>query len=60
MSANWFVGGLWIVMTALDVIDRINAEEAMLMDQFGEEYRAYAGTTGRLYVRLSGRGGPGG
>ena len=53
VSANWFVGGLWIVMTALDVVDRMNAEEAMLMGQFGEEYRAYAMTTGRLFVRLS-------
>ena len=60
VSANWFVGGLWIVMTALDVVDRMNAEEAMLLNQFGEEYRAYAATTGRLFVRLSGRRSPGG
>jgi len=53
VSANWFVGGLWLMMTALDVVDRMNAEEAMLMGQFGEEYRAYTVTTGRLFVRLS-------
>jgi protein-S-isoprenylcysteine O-methyltransferase Ste14 len=60
VSANWFVGGLWIVMTALDVVDRMNAEEAMLMGQFGEDYGAYAATTGRLFMRLSSRSGPGG
>jgi protein-S-isoprenylcysteine O-methyltransferase Ste14 len=60
VSANWFVGGLWILMTALDVVDRMNAEETMLMGQFGEKYRAYAATTGRLFVRVSSRSGPGG
>ena len=59
VSANWFVGGLWIAMTALDVVDRMNAEEAMLIGQFGEDYSAYAATTGRLFVRLSSRRGPG-
>lgn len=48
VSANWFVGGLWIGMTALDVAARMDAEEAMLLGQFGERYRAYTIRTGRL------------
>jgi protein-S-isoprenylcysteine O-methyltransferase Ste14 len=30
------------------------------MGEFGEQYRAYAATTGRLFVRLPSRSGPGG
>jgi protein-S-isoprenylcysteine O-methyltransferase Ste14 len=56
VAANWFVGGVWIVMTGLDVTARMDAEEAMLLSQFGERYRAYANRTGRLFVRLSGKG----
>jgi len=52
ISANWFIGGLWIGMTSLDVSARIRTEEAMLAGQFGEQYEAYARTTGRLLPRL--------
>jgi protein-S-isoprenylcysteine O-methyltransferase Ste14 len=55
VSANWFVGGLWIVMTVLDVADRMKAEEAMLLGRFGEQYRSYASTTGRIFLRMPGR-----
>jgi len=52
ISANWFVGATWIGMTALDVASRINAEEAMMLGQFGDQYRAYMRRTGRVFPRL--------
>lgn len=52
ISANWLIGGLWIGMTSLDVASRIRTEEAMMVGQFGEQYRAYMRRTGRLFPRL--------
>jgi len=52
ITANWFIGVLWIAMTGLDVAARIKAEEAMLVGQFGEGYRAYQQRTGRLVPRF--------
>jgi len=52
ISANWFVGGMWIGMTGLDVASRVRAEEAMMVGQFGEQYHAYMQRTGRLLPRL--------
>lgn len=54
ITANAVVGGLWLAMTALDVTARMNAEEAMLLRQFGEPYRAYMQRTGRVLPRLGG------
>lgn len=57
ISANWFVGGMWIGMTGLDVASRIRTEEAMMAGQFEERYRAYMRRTGQLVPRLVKRGG---
>ena len=53
ISANWLVGGLWLVSTSLDIAARIRAEEKLLLGRFGEPYRAYMQRTGRLLPRLS-------
>ena len=55
ISANWFVGGMWLGMTGSDVAGRIRAEEAMMVAQFGEQYQAYMRRTGRLFPRKVGR-----
>jgi protein-S-isoprenylcysteine O-methyltransferase Ste14 len=55
ITANWFIGTMWISMTALDVAARMDAEEAMMISQFGNQYRAYMQQTGRLLPRLSRR-----
>ena len=52
ISANWFIGALWLGMTGLDVASRMRTEESMMVGQFGEQYRAYMRRTGRLFPRL--------
>jgi protein-S-isoprenylcysteine O-methyltransferase Ste14 len=52
ISANWFIGGMWIGMTSLDITSRVKTEEAMMIGQFGDQYRAYMRKTGRLFPRL--------
>jgi protein-S-isoprenylcysteine O-methyltransferase Ste14 len=52
ISANWFVGGMWLAMTSLDIASRARIEEAMMIGQFGEQYRVYMRETGRLFPRL--------
>lgn len=56
ISANWFLGLIWIVMTALDVFARINVEEKMMLKEFGGTYKAYMTRTGRLFPQLFKRG----
>ncbi len=52
LSANWFVGMAWLGMTTLETISRIRIEEAMMVEQFGDQYRGYMKRTGRLLPRL--------
>jgi protein-S-isoprenylcysteine O-methyltransferase Ste14 len=53
ISANWLIGGLWIGLTGLEIASRIQYEEGLLLETFGDQYRAYQGTTGRLFPRLA-------
>jgi protein-S-isoprenylcysteine O-methyltransferase Ste14 len=55
ITTNWFIGLMWIAMTALDVAARMRAEEAMMLGQFGAPYQAYLGRTGRLLPRILAR-----
>ncbi len=52
ISANGFIGGLWIVLTALDVRGRIRFEEASLREKFGEAYESYRRRTGALLPKF--------
>ena len=52
ISANWCVGAAWIGMTALQVAQRIQFEEGLMIDNFGDAYRAYMQRTARLLPRL--------
>jgi len=52
ISANWFIGGMWLVLTGLEVVSRIKFEEALMIETFGEPYRTYMQKTGRLSPRL--------
>jgi len=52
LTANWFVGLFWLGSAGLDILSRIQFEEAVLIEHFGEPYRAYMKRTGRLWPRL--------
>jgi len=51
ISANWLIGVSWIAMTVLEVRARIRMEEALMLTNFGNQYRAYMRTTGRFLPR---------
>ncbi|WP_128545134.1 protein-S-isoprenylcysteine O-methyltransferase [Larkinella soli] len=48
LSANWLVGGLLLIWFWIMYLGRVDREEQMMIDQFGEQYRAYMKSTGRL------------
>ena len=52
IAGNWFLGGCFIAMTALDVHRRIRYEEETLRSQFGPEYAEYVARTGLLFPRF--------
>lgn len=55
VSANWlFAAGSVVAIVVL--YRRIDREEAMMIEQFGDEYRSYVERTGRFVPRFS-RGG---
>jgi len=52
ISASWLIGLCWLGMTVLEVISRINFEEALMIEFFGEQYRKYMKKTGRLFPKV--------
>src|SRR3990172_1486143 len=52
VSSNWLIGSCWAAMTILEVISRISFEESLMLEYFGDQYRAYMKETGRLVPRL--------
>lgn len=48
ISSNWLIGLCWIGMTALEVASRIQFEESLMLEYFGDSYRDYMKRTGRL------------
>jgi protein-S-isoprenylcysteine O-methyltransferase Ste14 len=52
ISSNWLVGLCWAGMVTLEVISRINFEESLLIEFFGDQYREYMKKTGRLLPRV--------
>lgn len=52
LTANWFVGLPLIVALPVIVALRLAGEEAMMIEQFGDPYRAYMQKTGRFLPRL--------
>jgi protein-S-isoprenylcysteine O-methyltransferase Ste14 len=54
LSANWIVAVANVGAVAAMYLARVADEEQMLIDQFGDEYRAYVRRTGRLLPKLQG------
>jgi len=52
ISANWFIGLAWLGMTVLEVASRVDFEESLMLEYFGDRYRDYMKKTGRLLPRL--------
>lgn len=53
LSANWLVATTLLAGMAVLYAVRVNDEETLMLDAFGDEYRAYMDRTGRLAPRLS-------
>jgi len=47
LTANWFIG-LALLAFSILLASRVEGEEAMLLERFGDEYRAYMRRTGRF------------
>jgi protein-S-isoprenylcysteine O-methyltransferase Ste14 len=52
LSANWLIAAAGVVSVTLMYLARVTDEERMMIEQFGDEYRAYMQRTGRLVPRL--------
>jgi len=52
MTANWFIGGIWMLGLLLIIGLRVRREEEMLLSQFGQEYRSYMEETPRFIPNL--------
>ena len=52
LLANWIAGWAFLVLSIPLYLVRIPKEEQMMIEHFGEEYRAYKSRTGRLIPRI--------
>ncbi len=46
---NWIAGFSYLIIALPHYLLRVNAEEKMMLDRFGDEYRQYQEKTGRLF-----------
>ena len=51
---NWIAGWAGLVLFAPLYLLRVPREEQLMLDRFGEAYRAYMGRTGRVIPRIEG------
>ncbi|MCG8306864.1 MAG: isoprenylcysteine carboxylmethyltransferase family protein [Cytophagales bacterium] len=52
MLHNWIAGFSFIAVMIPHYLIRVGKEEQMMIDRFGEEYRAYMKTTGRVVPKF--------
>jgi protein-S-isoprenylcysteine O-methyltransferase Ste14 len=53
MLQNWVAGWAGLALFTPLYVLRVPREEQMMLDQFGEEYRAYMNRTGRIVPQLT-------
>lgn len=53
LAANWAVGAPLVATLPILVAVRIRNEEALMVEQFGDDYRTYMQRSGRFWPRLS-------
>jgi protein-S-isoprenylcysteine O-methyltransferase Ste14 len=51
ISANWFIGIIWVGWIIGTVVSMVRDEEEALIAKFGDEYRTYLQRTGRFLPR---------
>jgi protein-S-isoprenylcysteine O-methyltransferase Ste14 len=54
LSANLLIGGFLLGAFLVTIGTRVEKEEAILQEEYGEDYRAYKARTGRFWPRLGG------
>ena len=54
LTANWVMGGSFLLLILLVIIVRTSIEEAALEKAYGEEYKKYKAKTGALFPRIFG------
>jgi protein-S-isoprenylcysteine O-methyltransferase Ste14 len=52
MLLNWLAGWGGVVAFLLLYLGRVPQEEQMMLDHFGDAYRAYSARTGRIFPRI--------
>ncbi len=52
LSANWLVFGIYFVSVTYMYFARVESEEVMMIERFGDSYREYMKRTGRLLPRM--------
>lgn len=52
LTGNWLLSGFFLLPFLALYLARINREEQLLEEEFGEEYRAYKARTGKLLPRI--------
>ena len=52
ISANWMIGLAWISMVIVEIASRIQFEESLMIEYFGDQYREYMQRTGRLFPKF--------
>ena len=52
MLHNWIAGFAFLVVSVAHYLSRVNAEEQMMLEQFGEQYESYMQRTGRIIPRF--------
>ena len=55
ISANALIGLPMVLGLSVSLINRVDREEAVMIEQFGDEYREYMKRSGRFLPRLSGQ-----
>lgn len=53
LSANWLLGGFYFLSAVAMIAERLRDEERMLVETFGDEYRAYKSKTPGIFPRFS-------
>jgi len=52
MLPNWIAGYALLLATLVQYLSRVQTEEQMMIEQFGQQYREYRQKTGRIFPRI--------